>query len=262
MTDRAPKTYSLRNSLTLQKLRRGEPVRICALGHYIPPFIKFASEAGFDCIWFDLEHRAMHDREVQSLLALFHFYDIDCLLRAPTRERARLYRYFEDGAAGLMLPHVSTPELAREIVSAVKFPPIGDRGLDGAGFDSMYYSAPIDEYVAHANRETFVVLQIETLHAVENVEAILAVDGVDGLFVGPGDLGLRYRTEGRTEALEPAIERVAAAAKAAGKAWGMPAGTKEDVARRREQGAQLLAVAGDFMILKHGLEAAAKLFEA
>jgi len=152
----------VRKSKTLAKLRANEPVRMCALGHFIPAFIRHAAHHGFDCIWLDLEHRAMSDREVQALLAYFHLFDIDCMLRPPTLEKTRLYRYLEDGATGLMIPHVSTADKARMLVDAVKFPPLGDRGLDGAGLDSDFILAGGDEYVEAANRETFLVVQIET----------------------------------------------------------------------------------------------------
>jgi len=133
------KGTTLRNSKTLAKLRTGKPVRICSLGHFIPPYIRLASHFGYECIWLDLEHRAMSEREVQSLSVYFHLYDIDCMLRAPTLENARLYRYLEDGAAGLMIPRVSTADEARALVNAIKFPPLGDRGLDGAGLDADFY---------------------------------------------------------------------------------------------------------------------------
>ena len=93
----------MRKSKVLSKIRAGETARICGLGSYIPSFVRHAAHYGFDCIWFDLEHRAMTDREVQSLMAFFHLFDIDCMLRSPTLERVRLYRYLEDGATGLML---------------------------------------------------------------------------------------------------------------------------------------------------------------
>ena len=82
----------MRKSKTLARIRNGEPVRICSLGHVIPAYIKYAAHHGFDCIWLDLEHRAMDQREVQALMAFFHKYDIDCMLRAPTLEKAKLYR--------------------------------------------------------------------------------------------------------------------------------------------------------------------------
>ncbi len=211
-------------------------MRICSLGHFIPGYIRHAAHVGFDCIWLDLEHRTMSEREVQALLAYFHLFDIDCMLRAPTREKTRLYRYLEDGAAGLMMPLVSTAEEARRLVDAVKFPPLGNRGLDGAGLDGDFYVHGSEGYAEAANRETFLVVQIETPEAVDNVEEIAAVPGVDGLFVGPGDLGLRLQIAETELTLDAALQRVAAAAERHGVAWGCPAFSRDHVRQLREQG--------------------------
>ncbi len=219
---------------------------MCSLGHFIPAFIRQAAHFGYDCIWLDLEHRAMSDREVQSLLALFHLCDIDCMLRAPTLEPTRLYRYLEDGATGLMIPRVSTAEQARMLVDAVKFPPLGDRGYDGAGLDGDFYLQGGEDYLDAANRETFLVVQVETPLAVDNVNEIVAVQGVDGLFVGPGDLGMRLRRTETDLTLEQSLQRVAAAASRHGTAWGCPASSPEQVRQLRDQGAQLIAYGGDF----------------
>lgn len=254
----------MRSSKTLKTIRSGGLARCANLGSFNPSYIAHAARAGFDCIWLDLEHRALELHELQVLLAHFRLYDIDCLLRAPTLEKTGLYRYLEEGATGLMIPHVSTAEKARQLVQAVKFPPLGDRGLDNAGFDSDYrITSDNIVYTQWANRETFLVVQIETPEAVENVEEIAGVPGVDMLFVGPGDLGLRYQLEGdpNGEKLEAAFERVAAACKAHGVAWGCPAGPPDDLRRRRDQGAQLLCNCGDFMILKNGLLAASAEFD-
>jgi len=211
-----------------------------------------------------MEHRSIELRELQVLKAHVRLYDLDRILRPATLEKTGLYRYLEDGATGLMIPHVSTAEKARQLVQAVKFPPLGDRGLDNAGFDSDYRINPDSlAFTQWANRETLLVVQIETPEAVENVEEIAAVPGVDMLFVGPGDLGLRYQLEGDTNGakLEAAYERVAAACKAHGVAWGTPAGSPEDMRKRREQGAQLICNCGDFTILRDGLLAAAEAFD-
>ena len=128
----------MRPSKTLAKIRSGQTVRMCVLGHFHPPFIHQAARAGFDCIWLDLEHRLIDEREVQALLTHFHLADIDCMLRPPTLEKTRLYRYLEDGSSGLMIPHVSTADKVRNLVYAVKFPPLGDRGIDAAGMDVLF----------------------------------------------------------------------------------------------------------------------------
>ena len=241
----------MRKSKLLEKIRAGRCARICGLGHYLPFFVRYAAHHGYDAIWLDLEHRAMEQREVQSLLALCHACDIDCMLRSPTLERTRLYRYFEDGATGLMMPLVADAAQARSIVEAVKFPPLGNRGMDGAGLDADFgFDAwrESSSYVEDANRETFVVVQIETAQALAVVEAIAAVEGVDGLFVGPADLGLRLSLEEGAGDVSDAIARVAAAAEKHGVAWGIPAATPELIAQYRGQGAQMLAFGGDFAL--------------
>lgn len=251
----------MRQSKTLAKIRRNELVRMCSLGHFIPAYIRHAAHFGFDCIWLDLEHRAMEDREVQALLAYFHLYDIDCMLRPSTLEKSRLYRYLEDGATGLMIPHVSTPEKAQMLVDAVRFPPLGDRGIDGAGLDSDFHIQGGEGYTDHANRETFLVVQIETLEAVENVDAIAAIEGISGLFVGPGDLGLRIKHSDGGLTLDDAMARVASVAKKHGKAWGCPAATVERLQELHAQGATLLAHGGDFGALMNMLKNSAADFD-
>lgn len=245
----------MRPSKTLKKIRAGRPVRMAVMGHYMPFYIRHAAEAGYDCIWVDLEHRLIDEREVQALLAYFHLADIDCMLRPATLEKTRLYRYLEDGASGLMIPHVSTPEKAQMLVDAVKFPPVGDRGLDGAGLDSDYFTGKLDEYIDGAARETFLVIQLETPEAIENVDAIASIEGVDGMFVGIGDLGMRIRRcPGVKLTLEAALEKVAAAAARHGVAWGCPAISTADIARHHEMGAQLTAWGGEFHAMRQMLK--------
>ena len=236
----------MRVSKTLAKLRAGRAVRICGLGHFIPAFMRHAAHLGFDCIWLDLEHRAMEQRELQSLLMLSHLVDIDVMVRVPLVDGAQLYRVLEDGATGMMFPLVNTPERARQIVQAVKFPPIGSRGMDGAGLDGDYYLDAGEHYAEGVNRQTFVVVQIETPQAVENADAIAAVDGVDGLFIGPADLTLRLRHHESELDLDAAADRVAGAAKRHGKAWGRP-GDVALTAGILSKGAQLLVQGSEFM---------------
>jgi 4-hydroxy-2-oxoheptanedioate aldolase len=244
----------VRKSKVLNKWRDGSFARVCALGHFLPFFIRHAAHFRYDGIWLDLEHRAMTGREVQSLLALCHYNDIDCILRPPTLERTRLYRYLEDGATGLMVPFVSHEESARELVHAIKFPPLGNRGLDGAGLDSDYALATLQsagDYTAAANRETFILAQIETPEAVANVKDIARVEGIDGLFVGPADLGLRLSVAGASDTvtLEKAVEQVAQAARQCKKAWGIAVGSLDDLTRYCKMGAQIAPWGGDFDLM-------------
>ncbi len=224
------------------------------MGHHIPSFVHHSAAAGYDCIWLDLEHRLIGEQEVRNLLLHCHLADIDCMVRPGTLEKTQLYRYLEDGATGLMIPHVSTPEKAQMLADAVKFPPLGDRGLDGAGLDANYYLDEVEQYVRDANQETFLVVQIETQEAVENADAIASIKGVDGMFVGPGDLGMRHRQKASKFSADEGMEIVAAAGKKHNTAWGCPAFSVEQMKKLHGMGAQLLAHGGDFGALKSMLE--------
>lgn len=242
----------MRKSKVLAKLRSGQFARIGGTGHFLPFFIHYAARYGYDGIWLDLEHRTMNDREVQAIIAACYYNDIDCMVRPQSIGRSHLYHALEDGAAGFMIPFVSTPEIAHQVVGAVKFPPLGNRGVDGAGLDADYGMEawkPNTTYFEDANRETFIVAQIETPEAVENVEAIAAVPGIDCIFIGPGDLGLRLRTSNSPLSIPDVVERVAAAAKQRGIAWGITAGSVEDLSRYRKLGAQIVPWGGDFALV-------------
>ena len=251
----------MRRSKVLAKWRAGAFARVCGMGHVLPFYIRYAAHFRYDGIWLDNEHRNFDNREVQHLLALCQLYDIDCMVRPPTVQRGRLYRYLEDGAAGLMVPFVSDAQMAREIVLAAKYPPIGNRGLDGAGLDAdfgRYSWKPNSTYIADANRETFIVAQIETPEAVANAGEIAAVEGIDALFVGPADLGLRLNADAALDmTIDDAVAIVAEAAEKHGKVWGRTAGSIEEVDRYRRQGARLVPHGGDFN-LRDVLAAAAE----
>jgi len=251
----------MRKSKTLKRIRDGQYVRICGLGHFHPPYICHAANNGFDCIWLDLEHRCMGTREVQCLITTCHLYDIDCMIRPPDTIATHLYRFLEDGATGLMIPHISTVADTENVVESVRFPPIGRRGLDGTGFDSNYSLEGGDDYPKQANDETFLIAQIETLEAVENVQSIAAVHGIDGLFVGPGDLSLRMLHSKTNSGISQIIDLVAKAAADKKKAWGCPVSSIEEIKKMNECGAQFIARGSDFQGLKQYLETLAYDFE-
>ena len=251
----------MRASKVLAKWRSNQFARFCSMGHVLPFFIRYAAHYKYDGIWLDLEHRSMDSREVQHLQALCHLYDIDCMIRPPTLQRTRLYRYFEDGAAGLMIPFVSDAQMARAVVSSVKYPPLGNRGLDGAGLDADFGGdswRPNSSYTEDSNRETFIVAQIETPQAVANAEEIAAVPGIDALFVGPTDLKLRLDADpSLTMSLDEAVAQVAAATRRHNKVWARTASSIKELDVYRQQGAKMIPFGGDFaltQILKQASE--------
>jgi 2-keto-3-deoxy-L-rhamnonate aldolase RhmA len=126
--------------------------------------------------------------------------------------------------------------------------------MAGAGFDGDYGISVwhLDStYNADANRETFLITQVETLQAVANAEEIASIEGVDGLFIGPADLSLRIATApaGNPMTMEKAIETVATAARKHRKIWGITAGSVDDIQRFRAMGAQVVPWGGDFALM-------------
>jgi len=246
----------MRKSKVLAKLHRGEFARVCNMGHVIPFYIRHAAQLNYDGIWLDLEHRDMSSQDVRYLLALCHYNDIDCMVRPPTVQRTRLYRYLEDGATGFMLPFISNVEDATQAVNSAKFPPMGNRGIDGTGLDADYgfdLRRPDSTFTSDANRQTFIVAQIETPEAVANVNQIAAVPGIDCLFVGPADLGLRLSVSEDPDksSLAEAVEHVASAARRNNKAWGIAVGSAEDFKHYCAMGAQIVPWGSDSWLSKH-----------
>jgi 4-hydroxy-2-oxoheptanedioate aldolase len=250
----------MRNSKVLAKFRAGKPAKFAQLGFFMPHFVALSASIGYDAIWVDLEHRAFDPREIQALISYFHMYDIDCMIRPATREKAVLYRYLEDGAAGLIIPHVNDVETARDLVQKVKFPPVGDRGIEGnsleanLGLDTATVAGRM-ALVEHAQRETFLVLQIETPQALAQVEQIAAVPGIDGLFFGPADFGIRipHMKDDERVTLDQAMQRVANACKANGIMWGSMPANIDDVRRHAELGSNMHIWGHDLRALKAGL---------
>jgi 4-hydroxy-2-oxoheptanedioate aldolase len=254
----------MRKSKSLAKIRAGKAVKLAMMGHFIPGFVAHAADNGFDAIWLDLEHRPMDAREIQALMVYFHLYDIDCIIRPPTREKGQLYRYLEDGATGLIMPLVETAEEARDLVSKVKFPPLGDRGLEGRGLDGNFGLTTGDPnakagFIEQANAETLLVIQMESPSAVMNAEAIAAVEGVDVIFAGPTDFDIRARQDPEDQRMswEEALERLVDASKKTGKAWGVMPRTIDHVKNVAGMGAQFVPYGIDIALLIGGLKKSA-----
>ena len=238
----------MRRSKILAKIRAGKVARVCSTGQPISFYPALAAHFHFDGVWNDAEHRTWDPREVEAMIARHHAADIDCLWRPPTKEKNALYRLLEEGASGLMIPHVGSADEARQLVRAVKFPPLGDRGFCGGGRDASFWVGKPDDYLARANRETFLMVQIETPEALAKIDEIVAVEGVDLVFIGPGDMSIRL---GCTPAVSDPVmldvqKQINAACKCHGKAWGRPVGTADDARTLVDLGAQLIAFGSEF----------------
>jgi len=239
----------MRRSKTLEKLRRNEPVIVInpSLGPNAK-VVEIAGLLGFDCAWLDTEHREFSTDDIYPMLLAGRLHDMDMVVRIRKQDYGDFFRPLELGATGIMVPHVMSADEARWVVRNAKFAPLGLRGLDAAGPDAdMMTTGDPAEYCRQANRETFICLQIEDREAVEGLDEIAAVPGVDVLFVGPADLsqslGVPFQPD--HDKVQDAIRRAAEAAAANGIAWGTSTGDPEAFERYLNMGARFLNIGSD-----------------
>lgn len=254
----------MRPSTILARIRAGHVARICSTNHYLPFYPRLAAHFGFDGLWVDAEHGNWDPSLVKAMMALTKAADVDCLFRPSTLEKSGLSRCLEDGATGLMIPHVSTGEKARYLAECCKFPPLGDRGVDGSGIDGDFWVGRGPNYLAEANKETFLCAQIETPQALMNVDQIAGAAGVDMLFLGPGDMSVRLGCQPslRDPVMWDAFLKVSKACHAHGKAFGVPVGDGEMAKKAADHGANLIAYGGEFFAIHDKLQACARDLDA
>jgi 2-keto-3-deoxy-L-rhamnonate aldolase RhmA len=241
----------MRRSRIIEKIRSDNVAWIFCHNYPIAMVPYHAAHAGYDGIWLEGEHHTWDRRELERVIYLHRLADIDCIVRAPTRENSLLYQILENGATGLMIPQVSTAAEAAALVRAVKFPPVGQRGLDGSGIDNDFYLSDPRAYPEAANNETVLIVQIETVEGLANAAQIAAVPGVNGMFIGPADLCLRMgvNLDLTSQPFLDAQKIVANAARAAGKFWGQPCGDESDLTRAIKAGGRFLAYGSDYRAL-------------
>jgi len=245
-----------RKNRVIEKLQKGEVVLSCSLTPVCSPkFAELIGLIGFDCLWIDMEHQDYSYEQVFNACLACRATGIAPMVRVRREGRHSYARGFEAGGTGVMVPHCMSAEDARRIVHDARFYPIGLRGLDGVESSASYGLMGMREYMDWSNRETFLVVQIEDREAVEDIDGIAAVDGIDLLFVGPGDLSQSYGCPGEFDhpRIQEAVERVAAAAETHCKNWGIPAGNPERARKLVAMGARFLNVGSVIGVLRNGL---------
>jgi 4-hydroxy-2-oxoheptanedioate aldolase len=243
-------------SRVLKKLRSGEFVKAVGISRVAEPWLtEVVGHIGYDVVWFDLEHRSYSMETINGLSLACRAAGIDLMVRILKSGYYSPMQALEFGANGLMIPHIRSAEEARQWVEWSRFPPLGKRGLDGAGADANFGLADTHKYLKHANEEVFLAFQVEDREAVESIEEIAAVPGFDLLFVGPGDLSMSYGVplEFDHPLLQEATRRVAEAARKNNKWWGIPTANPEKAQRALDLGARMIVAGGDHGALVNGL---------
>jgi 2-keto-3-deoxy-L-rhamnonate aldolase RhmA len=182
-----------------------------------------AKAGGYDALYVDMQHAPYSIETTATICAAALGIGITPLVRVPNHEAQWMSRVLDGGAQGVIVPDVESRSQAEAIVGACRFPPLGRRSVMGLGPSLGYRAVPLAELNPKLNAETAVIVMLETARGIENCEAIAAVDGIDVLLIGSGDLTTDLGIPGEVghPRLRAAYERVAAACKTHKKALGV-----------------------------------------
>ncbi len=224
--------------------------------------VEVIAGAGFDWILLDTEHSPNDLENLLTQLQAAAAYPVSAVVRVPWNDLVVIKRVLDVGAQTLLVPFVSTAEEAQRAVAATRYPPRGVRGVAGTTRASRF--GRVRDYARRAHEETCLLVQVETREGLDNLEAICAVDGVDGVFIGPADLhaSLGHTGETANPAIVPLIDDAIRRIRKTGKAPGFLTAVEADARRVLDCGAQFVAVGADIGILARGAEALATKFKS
>jgi 4-hydroxy-2-oxoheptanedioate aldolase len=218
-----------------------------------PYLAEVSATAGFDWLLIDNEHAPNDVRTTLSQLQAVAPYRGEAVVRPVSGDVALIKRLLDIGVRNLLVPMIDTEEQARLMVSAVRYPPHGIRGVGSAVGRASRWSSRKD-YLDVADSEICLLVQAETATALSNLDAICAVDGIDGVFIGPADLAASMGYRGKAghpevqAAIDGAIKKIIASGKAAGTLTSDPALARHYL----ELGCTFVATGIDILILANG----------
>jgi 4-hydroxy-2-oxoheptanedioate aldolase len=222
------------------RLRAGQPALGCFVTIPAPMVIELCGLAGFDFVVIDSEHGIPDLETVENMIRAADATNIIPITRIAVNQQQVILRYMDAGSYGAQLPQINTAAEVQQVVEAVKYRPLGRRGLAGVRATDYSMGLPFARYIEQANQETMVIVHIETPEAVANLEEMVAVPGVDVFFIGPTDLSysLGFPGEPGRPEVQEIIRRIITVVRAGGKAVGIMATDVAGAKRYLDMGIQ------------------------
>lgn len=219
----------MRKSRVLKKLRAGKIALSTKINLTDPVSVEIAALAGFDCVWLDMEHVPCDWSDICNMVRTAKIYDMDTMVRVSKGSYSELIKPFEADATGIIYPHLMNLEEAKKLVYFTKFHPVGRRPLDSGNADGKYCQINMKDYVEQANRERFVMVQIEDPEVLDALDEIVKLEGIDIIFFGPGDFsqGIGATGDFNHPLLIEARKKVAQVSKKHGKFCSTPCGVQQ-----------------------------------
>jgi 4-hydroxy-2-oxoheptanedioate aldolase len=211
---------------------------------------EIVARAGYDTVIFDVEHGSFDLADLNRSIPFVKALGMTMLVKTAAPERAPIQQALDFGADGVIIPHILDAAHAAEVCALAKLPPLGDRSL--AGGRTMEYTGFDADWADTHNRTTMCLPMIEDPAALDDIDAILALDTVDGVFVGPGDLFARRGGGGYVfdDYSDASLRRIARAAREARKPWMMPAWSDVEQRLAIDEGAHTIGVIQEFTALR------------
>lgn len=251
----------LRENRVKRALKRGEVVFGTMLQEVRTPCVaQVLAQAGLDFVLMDLEHGAYTLETVADVAQTARLAGIVPLVRVTDHGYPYLARPLDVGAMGVMVPRIASRAQVEEVVAAIKYPPSGRRGCAVTGRQTEFGAVPVRDWIAWANEETLLIIQIEEKAALEDLDGILSVPGVDVALIGPNDLSIALGVVGQTDhpVLQAAMEQVVEVAARYGVASGIHLRDLALLRAWKEKGMRFLMYANEVVLLRQAAEQAAK----
>ena len=247
----------MRPSRVLRKLRAGQLATCAKLNCSDPRIAEIAAASGFDCLWFCNEHVPTDWMVLENMVRAAKLHDVDSLVRVSRGSYSDYVRPLEMDGSGIMVPHLMSAQQARDVVRMTRFHPVGRRPIDGGNLDGFFCKIDPVEYAEQANRERFVIVQIEDPEPMDELDEIAAVPGYDMILFGAGDFSHGIGRLGQYDHPEVTSARraVAQAAKRHGKFAGAIC-TPQTAPQLWEEGFQFLNLTADVIGLVQYFDAA------
>lgn len=233
-------------------LKQGKPVIGATVTVASPDVAATLANQGFDFLWIEMEHSPITLETARNMILATRGLKAMPFTRVPVNELWTAKRVLDAGSLGVIFPFTSTPELAKQAVAACRYPPIGRRGA-GPGLATLRWPAP-EGYYDFANRNVMVITIIEEARAVEKIDEIASVPGIDVLFIGTNDLSFSLGLGGQQDhpRVQEAIRKIVAAAKKYNVPVGRPAATPQQIAEYMKQGFLFFQGPSDLVMMGGG----------
>jgi len=246
----------MRKNLTKEKIKEGKKAYGVFVPMWCPTIVEIIGHIGFDFVILDAEHSPISVESCEHMVRAADCVNITPIIRVGLNIRQNILRYLDIGALGVLMPQINSKAEVETVIESVKYPPEGRRGLAGVRAANYGLTGSLGAYVKEANRETMVIVQVETMQAIDNLKEILAVPGTDVIFIGPSDLSsaMGYPGQVNHPEVQKMIVYLVDEIRTAGKVAGTVAYDLDTLKICKERGFKYIVYSVGPMLVKSGRE--------